>query len=200
MARARLGDARDATIAWAARSLILLTVFAVFLGLLGLLTAPAFAQDAVNNPNYRLDAGDQVRVTVFGHEDLSGEFLVGAEGKISLPLVGEVQAKGLSTGELEQAIIARLSPDYLKDPRVAAEVLNYRPFYIIGEVNAPGSYPYVNGMRVVNAVALAGGFTYRADEDDLYITRAGGSGEKEPASQSTPVFPGDVVEVTQRFF
>jgi len=140
-----------------------------------------------------------VRVTVFGHPDLSGDFQVGTSGSIALPLVGEVPAAGSSPRELEVAIANVLSPDYLKNPKVAVEVLTYRPFYIIGEVKSPGSYSYVNGMRVINAVALAGGFTYRAREDELYITRAE-DGEKIPATQATVVRPGDVIEVPQRFF
>ena len=102
---------------------------------------------------------------------------------------------------LERAIVDKLKPDYLKNPQVSAEVLNYRPFYIIGEVKNPGSYPYVGGMRAINAVAIAGGFTYRARENKLLITRAkGGSGKPEPADQHTLVLPGDVVEVPERFF
>lgn len=150
---------------------------------------------------YRLGSGDIVRVTVFGHEDLSGEFEVGASGGIPIPLVGEVAAAGLTVQELQGAITQALQPDYLKNPRVGVDVLNYRPFYIIGEVKTPGSYPYVSGMRVVNAVALAGGFTYRADEDDILITRASDpSGAKTPADPNSVVLPGDVIEVPERFF
>lgn len=181
---------------WVGRCLIVLVALAA---MNGAIPSAGFAQDELR-AGYRLGAGDRVRVTVFGHEDLSGEFIVGTNGTISFPLVGEIPAQNQSLRQLETAIMERLSPDYLRDPKVAAEVLDYRPFYIIGEVNAPGSYPYVSGMRIVNAVALAGGFTYRAREDDLYITRAEGSGEKEDANQSTVVLPGDVIEVPQRFF
>ena len=150
---------------------------------------------------YRLGAGDKVRVTVFGHEDLSGEFDVGATGSIAMPLIGEVQAGGLTPQQLQAAITQVLKPDYLKNPRVGVDVLNYRPFYIIGEVKEPGSYPYVSGMRIVNAVALAGGFTYRADTDDLLIRRAADpSGAKQDADPDTLVLPGDVIEVPERYF
>jgi polysaccharide export outer membrane protein len=88
----------------------------------------------------------------------------------------------------------------LKNPQVSVEIINYRPFYIIGEVANPGSYPFVGGMRVINAVAMAGGFTYRAKEQDLFITRAKGNAKQERAGQGTPVFPGDVIEVPERFF
>ena len=111
----------------------------------------AKAQEAI----YRLDAGDRVRVTVFGHEDLSGNFEVDGAGRLSLPLIQHVRAAGSTLAELEEAITNKLKPDFLKNPRVSVEVLNYRPFYILGEVKNPGSYPYVNGMAVINAVALA---------------------------------------------
>lgn len=149
---------------------------------------------------YRLDSGDQLRITVFGQEDLSGEFEVGSDGRISMPLIGDVPAARLTLQELETAIIAKLKPDYLRNPQLSVEVANYRPFYIIGEVKNPGSYAYVGGMRVVNAVAMAGGFTYRAREAELLITRAIGGGEKEAAGQNTRVLPGDVIEVPERFF
>ena len=150
---------------------------------------------------YRLDAGDRVKVTVFGHEDLSGEFEVDGAGRLSLPLIQHVQAKGSTLAELEEAITNKLKPDFLKNPRVSVEVLNYRPFYILGEVKKPGSYPYVNGMTVINAVALAGGYTYRAKENKVTIIRTG-TIEREtiPANHDTRVLPGDVIQVPERFF
>jgi len=147
---------------------------------------------------YRLGAGDRVRITIFGQEDLSGEFEVGSEGNISFPLVGEIKAGDSTLRELEIAIVDKLKPDYLKSPRVSIEVLNYRPFYIIGEVNKPGSYPYVTGMRVVNAVALAGGYTYRARESKVAITRV--DGQRLQATPDTIVLPGDIIEIPERFF
>lgn len=182
---------------------VLIIVLAIILGVAG--GQRAAAQDQANQTiqgggdgDYVLGSGDNIRVTVFGHDDLSGEFLVGANGRVSLPLIGELTASGLTVRQMEKEIIDKLQPDYLKDPRVAVEVLNYRPFYILGEVNRPGSYPYVNGMRVINAVALAGGYTYRADEDDLWVTRA--DGRREQATPTTQVQPGDVIEVPERFF
>ncbi len=172
-------------------------VTAAVLLLFSLAIAPAFSQET----HYRLGTGDQLRVTVFGHEDLSGDFEVSSTGSITLPLIGDVSALELTLQALEQAIIDRLKPDYLKNPQVSAEVLNYWTFYIIGEVKNPGSYPYIGGMRAINAIAMAGGFTYRARENKLLITRAkGGSGKPEPADQHTLVLPGDVVEVPERFF
>jgi polysaccharide export outer membrane protein len=150
---------------------------------------------------YTLGPGDQLRLTVFRHEDLSGEFELDGEGYFAMPLVGEILAGGMTSRALETEIESRLEDGgYLVEPQVSVEVLNYRPFYIIGEVNNPGSYQYVNGMNVVNAVALAGGFTYRADQDDILITRGGSNGEEMDAQLTTGVLPGDIVEVTERFF
>lgn len=157
---------------------------------------PALGQEI----EYSLGTGDLLRVTVFGHEDLSGEFEVDSAGRVSLPLVGDLLVVNQSLDEVENQIIAVLRPNYLKNPQVSVEIINYRPFYIIGEVANPGSYPYVGGMRVINAVAMAGGFTYRATEDDLLITRAKGDGQQENAGQGDPVSPGDVIEVPERFF
>lgn len=148
---------------------------------------------------YILGSGDKIRVSVFGHDDLSGEFELDATGFISLPLIKEIKASGISIRKLEDEITNKLKPDFLKNPRVSIEVLNYRPFYIIGEVKKPGSYPYVAGMKVVNAIALAGGYTYRAREKKVLITRSK-SGKQLPANHATIVMPGDVVEVPERFF
>lgn len=164
-----------------------------------LVAALAFAQG--DQEGYRLGTGDKVKVTVFGHEDLSGESDVDSTGNLTLPLIQTVKAGGLTVQELERSIVAKLSPDYLKNPRVSVEVISNRPFFILGEVHKPGSYPYVNNMTVVTAVAVAGGFTYRADTDEVYITRATDKGKiKQPADQNTPVLPGDIIEVPERFF
>jgi len=159
------------------------------------------AQGAVATSDYVLGAGDRVAVTVFRHADLSGEFEVDHGGSIGLPLIGQIPAAGRTAPQVEAAIIARLRPDYLKNPRVSVQVLSYRPFYIIGEVKAPGGYPYVSGLTVLQAVALAGGYTYRAREDKLLIQRADDpTGAKRPARGADPVLPGDVIEVRERFF
>jgi polysaccharide export outer membrane protein len=151
--------------------------------------------------SYTLGPGDRVRVTVFGHEDMSGEFEVDGSGIISPPLVRDIKAEGMTVRQVEKVIAERLSPDYLRNPNVSVEVMNYRPFYIFGEVNAPGSYPYVNGMTVVNAVAMAGGYTYRARTNSARITRATDKTKTpEKVDRDTPVLPGDVIEVPERYF
>ena len=166
----------------------------VLVCLLGL--SPAVSQDY----EYSLGTGDLLRVTVFGHEDLSGEFEVDSAGRISLPLIGDLLVGNRSLDNVEQLMVSALKPDYLKNPQISVEIISYRPFYILGEVANPGGYPFVGGMRVINAVAMAGGFTYRAKEQKLFITRAKGNGKQERAGQGTPVFPGDVIEVPERFF
>jgi polysaccharide biosynthesis/export protein VpsN len=151
--------------------------------------------------SYKLGPGDALRVTVFRHTDLSGEFTLDGEGYFAMPLVGEILGGGRTARQLENEVeVALKSGGYLVDPQVSIEVLNYRPFYIIGEVNNPGSFEYVNGMTVINAVALAGGFTYRADQDDIVISRGGSSGPELEAAPDTEVLPGDIIEVQERFF
>lgn len=176
------------------RTCILALVLAFWVALPG--QAPA-----AENPQYTTGSGDRIKVTVFGQSDLSGEFRIDGSGSIGLPLIGDVDVGGMSVREIERAIVARLKPDYLKNPRVNVEVLNYRPFYILGEIKNPGSYPYVSNMTVLNAVALGGGYTYRARENRIYITRATDPKRKKlPAEHDTVVLPGDIIEVPERFF
>lgn len=159
--------------------------------------APASAEPS----EYTFGTGDQIRLTVFGHEDLSGEFTVSETGAVSLPLVGGLKLGGLTIAQAEQKVVDALKPDYLLNPRINIEVLNYRPFYILGEVKNPGSYPYVNGMTVTEAVALGGGFTYRAKKEKMMIIRASDPARAErPVSDTDVVLPGDVVKVLERFF
>jgi polysaccharide export outer membrane protein len=152
------------------------------------------------NLDYRLGSGDKLRVIVYGEQDLSGEFDVTGTGRVSLPLIGQVQAAGKTLDEFSQEVATELQKGYLTNPKVSVEVLNYRPFYIIGEVDKPGQYPYTNGMTVLNAVAVASGFTYRANEDRVFITRDGAKEVEYPASQSVRVLPGDIVRIPERFF
>jgi protein involved in polysaccharide export with SLBB domain len=150
---------------------------------------------------YRLAAGDRVKVVVFGQEDLSGEYEVDNEGRLSLPLIKSFPAAGFTVQEIEETVTVKLKPDYLKNPRVSVVILEYRPLYILGEVKNPGGYPYSSNMTVVSAVALAGGYTYRAKKDEITIVRAGDpKHEKMRADSNTLVLPGDVIEVPERFF
>jgi protein involved in polysaccharide export with SLBB domain len=165
--------------------------------------AAAAQQAAPENTGhvYRLGVGDRVKVSVFGERDLSGTFEVGSTATLSMPLIGEVAAGGKTVRELEHEITVMLRDGFLKDPQVGAEVVNYRPFYIIGEVRQPGSYAYVNNMTVLNAVALGGGFTHRARERRVWLTRADDRTRTEVLVDATTiVMPGDVIRVDERFF
>ena len=137
---------------------------------------------------------------MFRHEDLSGEFALDGAGNFAMPLVGEIQAYGLTTRELEQRIQDKLSGRLPGRPAGRGRGLNYRPFYILGEVKAPGAYPYVNGMTVLNAVALAGGFSYRAKQDDFLLQRGGSNSGSTEVGGDAALLPGDIVTVQERFF
>lgn len=151
--------------------------------------------------DYRLGAGDKVRVNVFGEQALTGEFQVSGAGMISLPLIGDIQAAGLTVAEFQRSVEEGLKQGYLLDPKVSAEVLTYRPFFVLGEVGSPGTYPYSTGLTVLNAVATAGGFTYRADTKRVYIRRAGGGDEEVyRLTTGTMVAPGDTIRIGERFF
>jgi polysaccharide export outer membrane protein len=150
---------------------------------------------------YRLGSGDRVRIIVFGQDNLSNSFSVDGAGDISMPLIGRVRAQGVSTAELERAIEARLRQGYLREPSVSVEVEAFRPFFVLGEVTVAGQYPFINGMTVQKAIAVAGGFTPRAVESSVDITRViDGRPETFPAPLSYPVRPGDAVTVEERFF
>lgn len=163
--------------------------------------AAAFSQPFDVPGAYRLDVGDKLRMTVFGEMDLGGEYVVDGSGNVRLPLIGQVHAAGLALYEFEERVKAALDAGFLKNARVSAEVINYRPFYILGQVNKPGEYAFVNGMNVLTAIALAGGFTYRASEANVFIRRKGSNHEEAaPADQVTKIFPGDIIRVRERFF
>lgn len=159
---------------------------------------PATAAEA-----YQLGPGDKVRVTVFGQPTLSGEYTITGNGDIAFPLVGNVPAGNASVEQLQEALRTKLAAGYLDDPRVSAEILDYRPFYILGEVNTPGKYPFAIGLTVEQAVASAGGFSYRANTRMVYIKRAMETREwlvdlrEQPAY---PVRPGDTIRIGERFF
>jgi len=153
------------------------------------------------NEVYKLGSGDVIKITVFKQEELSGEYTINGAGQIALPLIGDVNTKDLTVKQVEEAIANKLKPDYLLNPRVNVQVLNYRPFYILGEVKAPKSYPYVDGMTYLNAVAIAGGFTYRAKEDHVMVIRMNDPQKNEiRLNMDEKVMPGDVIHVEERFF
>lgn len=154
--------------------------------------------DMANAPEYRLGPADQLRITVFNEPDLTGLFVVGAQGTIAYPLVGNVRAAGLTVNEFTAELQRRLS-EYVRQPSVSVEVANYRPFFILGEVQRPGTYPYSANLTVMNAVATAGGFTYRANRGRVFIRHANENEERSyPLTVSTPVLPGDTVRIGER--
>lgn len=163
--------------------------------------APPPAAASETPPEYVLGTGDRIRVTVFNEESLSGEFEIDASGVISIPLIGNIKAAGKTPRQVEQDIRGQLASGYMRDPRVNVEVLKYRPFYIIGEVTKAGEYDYRNGMNLLSAVAVAGGFTYRANDQTVYIRRAGQTQENSyPATTTTMIYPGDIIRVPERLF
>ena len=151
--------------------------------------------------DYRLGAGDKIRIIVFGEQDLSGEFVVGDSGKVDMPLIGGVSARGATVSEFQNRVVSQLRNGYLNDPKVSVEVLNYRPFFITGEVKSGGEYPYKAGLTVQDAVGVAGGYTYRAQTNVAYLRRAGEDKEiKVSLSSRMPINPGDSIRIPERFF
>ncbi len=178
------------------RLLLLFFVGLVFVTAFVIVSSVVSAQESGT-----LDSGDRVKVTVFGEEDLSGEFEIDSTGEIAMPLIGKVAAAGGSVGDLEDAVETALLEGYLRNPRVSVEVLSFRSIFVLGEVNRPGSYPYSVGLTALKAVALAGGFTYRAKKNGLLIQRAiePEKGEQK-ASGDIAILPGDIIRVRERFF
>lgn len=160
---------------------------------------PAFHK-ALGKP-YTLDSGDVLRVTVFGEQDLTNTFAIDKGGYLSLPLIGSVAARGQTTKQLEGKIAAGLRNGFLRNPDVAVEVDTYRPFFILGEVGTGGQYVYVPGMTVQNAIAIAGGFSPRAEQEDVDITRnINGEVITGRVPLSDPILPGDTISVRERLF
>ena len=158
------------------------------------------APDLASN-DYKLGSGDRIWVLVFGESNLSGEFEVGAAGTIDMPLIGSVPAMGVTVGQLQSDVTTRLRNGYLNDPKVSVQVLNYRPFFITGEVQKTGEFPYKAGLTVQDAIGVAGGYTYRANTGRVYIRRAGAAQEVSvDLTQRINVNPGDSIRVPERFF
>ncbi|HEY9236708.1 MAG TPA: polysaccharide biosynthesis/export family protein, partial [Phenylobacterium sp.] len=163
--------------------------------------AATAAPSADADQAYLLGAGDKLKVTVYGEADLTGEFVVGDRGAVSFPLVGEIPAQNRSVADFKSSLTAALQEGYLKDPRITVEVISYRPYYILGEVTKPGEYPYTNGLTVLNAVAAASGFTYRANTKRVFIKRAGSNEEQKfPLTATERVQPGDTIRIGERYF
>lgn len=153
------------------------------------------------NQSYQLRAGETVQIITYGEETLTGEFNIGANGILSFPLVGNLKAAGLTPADLGVNIAAALAEGYVLNPQVNVEVKNYRPIYILGEVNKPGEYPYIPDMTVLAAIAKADGFTYRAQQRQIFIKRSDQPNEvKINLGSNTRIYPGDTIRITERFF
>lgn len=153
------------------------------------------------NETYLLGAGDKVRVTVFNEPNLSGDFSVGADGTVSLPLIGDIPAAGKTTQLVADEFARKLGSGYLLNPSVAMEVSAYRPFFILGEVEKPGQYPYMNNMTALNAIATAGGYTPRAKRTLVYIRKLGEAAETEyELTSALRIMPGDTIRLGERYF
>jgi len=164
-------------------------------------TAHAETSSDSSSPSYVLGPSDRVRLRVYGENDISGDYEVDTNGYVSVPLAGRVRAAGLTTRQLERTVAAALSKGLLRDPRVNIEIASYRPFFILGEVKRAGEYPYKSGLTVLDAVASAGGYTYRANESKVVIRRAGSNVEEtHPLSTPVPDFPGDNIRIPERYF
>jgi polysaccharide export outer membrane protein len=161
----------------------------------------AYAAPVRHDPAYRLDAGDKLRVVIYGQEGLTNTYAIDAGGTITMPLIGQVPARGRTPAALAAEIAARLRRGYIREPSVAVEIEAYRPFFILGEVAAPGQYPYVPNMTVESAIAIAGGFSPRAKRDMVTLTHteAGGAARYE-VPLGTSLGPGDTVLVGERWF
>ncbi len=167
------------------------------------ISGPQFATREAKKPIqriYRLGIGDKIKLTVFGEENLSGQFEVNAVGQISLPLIGEMPAKGLAIHEFRDRIARKLSDGYLKNPKVNVEMTNYRPIFVHGEVKNGGEFAFKNGISLRDAIAMAGGYTYRANQTYLYIGREGEPDVAVKTPADVPVLPGDNIHVPERFF
>lgn len=157
---------------------------------------------AAPGEGYLLEAGNQVRVTVFNEPSLSGDFVLDPSGSITLPLVGSVPSAGVTAANLADRIEKTMvDASLLRDPQVSVDILTFRPFYVLGEVREPGEFPYTPGLTVLSAVARAGGYDYRAREDRVLLVRQEGTEQVNYfATERTPILPGDIIKVLERLY
>lgn len=151
---------------------------------------------------YKVGPDDEIMLRVFAEPDLTGAYIVGTNGMMAVPLIGDVFVEGLSLKEIQNKLVTLLKDGYLLDPQITIEIKKYRPFYILGEVKVPGSYSYVSNMSILNAVAVAGGFTYRANKKSVDIKRTRNKSTDVISGEALDslVLPGDIIIVKERFF
>lgn len=183
------------------KALLCVTLLSVVLSACGPRVMPPDVLQASLNEPYTLSTGDKLRIIVFGQDSLSNIYAVDAAGRLSMPLIGLVETRGMTTAQLERAIEAKLRGGFLREPKVSVEVDTYRPFFILGEVTTSGQYPYVNNMTIQTAVAIAGGYGPRAARTYAEVTRSvNGDLVTVNVPVTTPIRPGDTVVVKERFF
>ncbi|GAA0474442.1 polysaccharide biosynthesis/export family protein [Parasphingorhabdus litoris] len=183
----------------------LISAFAFTLLLTACASSGAFPVETAEQPDidqsYQLRAGETVQIITYGEETLTGEFVIGANGFLAFPLVGDIQAAGLSPAGLGKQITASLADGYVINPQVNVEVKSFRPIYVLGEVNKPGEYPYIPDMTILAAIAKADGFTYRAQQKQIFIKRSDQPNEvKIRLGSNTRIYPGDTIRIVERFF
>ena len=167
----------------------------------GVFFSPSLATENVSMSNYRLGSGDTIQIIVFDEEDMSLTILLGDTGAIKYPYLGEIKVSGLTTQEVEQLITKGLKPEVLINPSVQVSVTLYRPFFISGEINNPGDYPYQPGLTVSRALAIAGGTTERASESGITVVRATDIEQESIKVKLTDaVYPGDILNIDESFF
>jgi protein involved in polysaccharide export with SLBB domain len=161
----------------------------------------ALQQAKSQSIGYELSPGDQLHIAVFGEDNLSGDYTIAPDGTIALPLAGNLQAAGLTVPGLQSAVTNKLKTGYVLEPKVTVTANNLRPFYILGEVNKPGKYAFMPDLTVLDAVATAEGFTYRANMSRVFVRHVQEASEKEvPLTSTTAVLPGDTIRIGQRYF
>ena len=174
-------------------------------GLAGCATDPPplnVSADAALQTGYRLDSGDKLHIIVYNETTMTGDYEISPDGNVDFPLIGAVPVRGLSIKQAVAAISTKLADGLFNNPQVNIEVLTYRPYYILGEVAKPGEYPFVPGLTVTQAIASAGGFTYRANKSKAFIVRATATGEKTVKFSEgvIKVLPGDTIRIGERYF
>lgn len=159
------------------------------------------AAEPMSLSRYELGSGDKINISVYGEEDMDKELILSDAGTVSYPFLGEFRAKGLTVGQLEQMITNRLKEGYFIDPRVSVSIVEYRKFFVSGEVKSPGGFQFEPGLTLEKAVALAGGFTQRASKRGITVTREeNGRPTEHELSLNDSVYPGDIIVVSESFF
>ncbi len=181
------------------KSLSLNSIHAVFISMLMLFSTLLPAQES-SLSDYRVGSGDLLNIQVFGEEDLSMEIRLSDAGTISYPFLGELKVLDMTIGKLSQTLTEGLADGYLLNPSVNVTVIEYRQFFINGEIKQPGGYPYQPGLTLQRAVALAGGFTERASKSKLFVSHEGETTEPRLVELNTPIKPGDIITIEQSFF